>query len=777
MNSCTKYIKFVAQRFCFLAAMLTIISCSTTRYVADDESLLSNVKIQIDNSDIDKEEMRGYIKQKENTKIFGFLKFHLWLYNLSSKKKDDHWLKRAGEPPQIFDEALADKSQEQLIHYLHNKGYYHGKVDYLVRPMKNDRKTKLTYQVNTGEIYRIGKADAVIKFPELERLYTEEYTSRIFRSGRRFDLDFLDRERENLANFYRNRGYYYLSKEMIFFDADTLKGQNTADLVLTIELPSDNPIDSVRILNPYKIKHFNWSVLSDDPFPSAKYRLNDDTVRQENNTFHFRNSYYKPKLLTRFNQLESNELYRLKETEETFQGLNRLKQFRFINIYFQEDKSEVDSFLLNCFVDLAPLSRQLVSFDVEGTNTSGNLGVAGNVNYTHRNLFRGAENFQLRVKGALERQQTLIRDEKSDFNTREFGVESSLMVPKLIGMKLPWGVFRSSAPKTFFSLGYNYQRRPDYTRTISSLRTGYEWMGSERISHTWNIIDFNMVALSRFNEDFLESIQDLYIKSSFTNHLIMAMNYSFVYNTQTLNTRRNYNYVRFSVESSGNLLNLISGVTNAKKRVAPADSLNLAPQEYYKFLNLRYAQYVKGDIEYRRGFMLDRFSSIVGRAFVGVGAPYGNFDVLPFEKKYFTGGANGIRAWSVRSLGPGTYKAPANSYPNQSGDIKIEANLEYRFRLVSFLGGAFFLDAGNIWAINEKDNREGAQFRMKDFYKQIALGTGMGVRFDFDFFIFRLDLGMKLRDPAQLQNRGWIIGDRRPTGNDFNLSFAIGYPF
>lgn len=759
-----------------LVAMWMVSSCSMTRYVAEDESLLSKVKIKVDNPDINKDEMKGYIKQKENTKIFGFLKFHLWLYNRSSKEKDAGWFKKAGEPPQIFDPLLADQSQEQLLHYLHNKGFYRGNVDYSVKTKKNEKKTILTYHIHTGEVYRIGKTDVNIEFPELERFYNEEYTSRIFRSGRRFDLDFLDRERENLANFYRNKGYYYFSKDMVFFDADTLQGQNTANLVLTFELPSDNPRDSVRILNPYKINHFSWSILSDDPFPGAKYRLNDDTIKLGDNTFHFRNSYYKPKLLMRQNQLKSNELYSLEKTEDTFQALNRLKQFRFINIYFQEEKSEVDSFLLNCFIDLAPLSRQLVSFDLEGTNTSGNLGVAGNVNYTHRNLFRGAEIFQLNVKGALERQQTVISDESSDFNTREFGVETSLTVPKLIGPGVLFNVFGSVSPKTFISLGYNYQRRPDYTRTISSLRTGYEWMGSERKTNTWNIIDFNMVSLSRFDPDFLDSIYDLYIKSSFTDHMIMATNYSFVYNTQTLNTRSNYNYVRFSAESSGNLLNLISKAAKAKKTVE-IDTLGFGPQEYYKFLNLRYAQYVKGDIEYRRGHMIDRYNSIVGRAFLGIGVPYGNFDVLPFEKKYFTGGANGIRAWRVRSLGPGTYQAPKNSYPNQSGDIKIEANLEYRFRLVSFLEGAFFLDAGNIWAINEKDNREGAQFRFKDFYKQFALGTGFGVRLDFDFFIFRLDLGLKVRDPALKENNGWIPGTRALTGNDFNLTFAIGYPF
>ena len=221
---------------------------------------------------------------------------------------------------------------------------------------------------------------------------------------------------------------------------------------------------------------------------------------------------------------------------------------------------------------------------------------------------------------------------------------------------------------------------------------------------------------------------------------------------------------------------MLSSLTNQSK-VQPIDSLGLGESPYYRLFNTRYAQYIKSDLEFRYGYNFDKYNIIVTRAFVGAGLPYGNFDVLPFEKKYFTGGANGIRAWQVRSLGPGTYKAPEGAYPNQSSDIKIEANLEYRFKLISILEGALFLDAGNIWAINKKDNRPGAQFSFAQFYKQFAFGTGTGFRFDFNYFIFRLDLGMKLRQPEAKFGDGWIIGNRPYKIDDFTLSFAIGYPF
>jgi outer membrane protein assembly factor BamA len=419
------------------------------------------------------------------------------------------------------------------------------------------------------------------------------------------------------------------------------------------------------------------------------------------------------------------------------------------------------------------LNKQSTSFDVEGTNTSGNLGVAGNINYQHRNLFSGAEILQINLRGAIER---VANSESDYFNTRELGIESSITIPKLLGPGSFIRSFKAVQPKTVFTLGYNFQRRPEYTRTISNIKFGYDWMTTETFRQTLNLLDFNMVNLYRFDPDFIEKIKDLYIKSSFTDHLILATNYSFTYNNQSLNQGQGYNYVRFNIESAGNILSLLSSLANRPKEES-VDTLGLGTTKYYQIFNTRFAQYVKSDIEFRHGYSFDKYNTLVTRAFLGIGVPYGNFDILPFEKKYFTGGANGIRAWQVRSLGPGTYKAPEGAYPNQSSDIKFEANLEYRFRLIDFIEGALFFDVGNIWAINKKDNREGALFEFDKFYKQLAFGTGTGLRFDFNYFIFRLDLGLKLREPADRFGDGWIIGNRPVNKDDLNFSFAIGYPF
>jgi outer membrane protein assembly factor BamA len=765
----------LSKTFIVLLSLLFLLSCSTTRYVGDGEFLVNKIKIETDNKELDRDELKSYLRQKENTRILGFFRFHLWLYNISTKKKENGWLKRAGEEPQIFNQNLAFQSQDQLRQFLHNKGYYSGNVD--VNTSKNEQRKKINinYSLKTGDVYNIGSVDYSIREPRLDSLFKSTYQPYHLKSGNRFDLDLLDQEREIIVRFFRNNGYYYFSKQMVYFEADTLNQPNVANLLMIIDVPAENMQDSSRILSQYTISSFTWNLLEESGVYGDFTSLTPDTVSFPGNSFVSRSVFrYNPRLFMRLNRMDDNDYYHLGSTEETFTALNRLRQFRFINIYFQQPRA--DSALINCIVDLAPLPRQAVSFDLEGTNTSGNMGVAGNLNFSHRNLFKGAEVLQMKFKGAMERQQTIVSNESFEFNTREFGLETSLSVPKLIGPASLFKSFGSILPKSVFSLGYNYQKRPDYTRTISTVQLGYEWMTSEHKRHNLNILDFNMVNLSRFDPEFLNSIYDLYIRSSFTDHLIMATNYSYVHNTQQFKARNNYSYLRFSAESAGNLLHLASHLTGAKK-VQEADTTGLKPQEYFQLLNSRYAQYVKADIELRRGIMIDRYNSLVGRFFFGIGMPYGNFDVLPFEKKYFTGGANGIRAWQVRSLGPGTYQAPPRSYPNQSGDIKIEGNLEYRFRLISYLESAIFIDAGNIWAINEKDNRPGAQFRPGSFYKELALGTGTGIRLDFDYFIFRLDMGLKLRDPAQKENHGWIVGARKLTGNDLNFSFAIGYPF
>ena len=744
----------------------------------EEKYLLNKVEVNIDNPKLSKEDARSFVRQKENYKILGFAKFHLWLYNLSSKNKTDDWLKQIGEPPQIYDEGQASRSEEQLQLYLNSKGYFRSSINRKVKFKEKKRKANVTYEITTGSQYKIRQINYHFSTSVFRDVFMNDSVKSEIKSGSPFDFDLLEEQRTNIVNAFKNKGFYYFSNQDVKYLADTTKYAKQVDLDLYIGVSDLPESDSIKKQTNFRFNNFFIRVLPGSaPVNNALNAAGTDTLKWENySLFQSEGFRYNRSLFSRSIQMQSGEMYNLYDVQQTFRALNQLRQFRFIDIQFTENTEKKDSNLLDAEIRLAPLNKQSTSFDVEGTNTSGNLGIAGNINYQHRNLFAGAEVFQLNFKGAMERQQRVVNEKNEYFNTRELGVESKIFVPKLIGPGKTIKAFKEFLPKTVFTAGYNFQRRPEYTRTIANLKFGYDWKTTENLEHTWNVIDFNMVNLYQFDPKFIDLIRDLYIKSSFTDHLIMAMNYSLVYNTQKLDTKENYKYLRFSVETAGNLLQLLSSVSNQELHQT-IDSIGLGTTEYYKVLNTRFAQYVKADLEFRYGYFIDKYNSVVSRVFIGVGLPYGNFDVLPFEKKYFTGGANGIRAWQVRSLGPGTYVAPPNAYPNQSSDIKIEANLEYRFKLVSFVEAALFLDAGNIWAINEKDNRAGAQFEINKFYKQIAVGTGAGLRFDFSYFLFRLDLGMKLHEPSQIPGNGWIPGKRPITSDDFNLSFAIGYPF
>jgi len=776
LKDCISFFK--ARIIILLIGILFLGACNSVKYVPEGKYLLNKISVKVDDKNIKRKDLKTQVRQKENLRILGLLKFHLWLYNLSPRKQQSDWLKKIGEAPVIFEDDQSLRSKVQLKMYMSNKGYYNASINDTVVSRPNKRKVNLVFNVTAGQPYLVRHYFYAIKDPNLQVLILKDSVNQLLNPGDIFDVDVLNAERQRITTKMKNAGYYQFSEEYVNFSADTSFYNHVVDLTVNIEdalLENENEVVPHQ---KYKIRNFliNPTFQAPDLTGNQIGQQLDTLVMNDYIITHAGKLHYKPSLFSNVNRLRDSTYYSLWNAEKTYRALSRLKQFRVINIGFLETNSFTnDSIpLLDCRMQLSPLPRKNFSVDIEGTNSSGNLGVAGNFNFQHRNVFKGAEVFDFQIRGASERQQALINNSSLNFNTRELGFETSLTIPKFLSIITGKRMFSFQVPETKLTGGFNYQRRPDYTRTITNLKFGYNWKSSAHQFQTLNIIDLNYVNLSDFNTEFINSIKDLYIKSSFTDHLISATNYSWMYNTQNINKREDYKYFKINLESAGNLLSLYSGLINVPKT---DDTIAHISNAYYEILNIRFAQYLKGDFEYRYGHIIDKLSSVVGRAFVGVGVPFGNFDVLPFEKKYFTGGANGIRAWQVRSLGPGTYKAPLNTYPNQSSDIKLEANLEYRFKLFWIMEGAFFLDAGNIWAINSKDNRSGAVFKADQFYKQIAVGSGLGLRFDFTFFLFRLDLGLKMVDPSLEAGERFIPGNYSITGDQMNLSFAIGYPF
>jgi hypothetical protein len=440
------------------------------------------------------------------------------------------------------------------------------------------------------------------------------------------------------------------------------------------------------------------------------------------------------------------------------------------NIFYNEsegqDNQQGGELMLDCNIQLTLLSQQSYKVELEGTNSAGNLGGALNLIYQHNNVFHGAERFNMKLKGAYEalsQQNTNIR------STQEYGIETSLRLPKfLVPFLKKEGFIKKYNPTTTILAAYNYQNMPFYTRTMANATFGYNWKSSVYKEHIINPIQFNIVKLPYIDPVFAARIDSSsYLAYSYKDVMIFGGNYSYIFNNQAIKRSRHYWFIRINGEASGNILSLAKKLTGATKI-----------DGNYIILGQPFAQYIRTDADIRYNYILNDVSSIVYRGFFGIGIPYGNSKAIPFEKQYFGGGANGIRAWQVRTLGPGSFVPDDTTFLNQTADIKLELNAEYRFKLFWILEGAVFFDAGNIWTYKDDPARPGSQFRLNKFYKDIAIGTGAGLRFDFKFVIGRIDMGMKLRDPILTDGSKWILMRRSYNfKNDFSMVIGIGYPF
>ena len=768
---------------------MALSGCSSTKFIGKDEYLLHRVMLKVDDRSLSRDELERNIKQKPNMKILGMWKFHLGLYNLSGRNQTkgiNKWLRRIGEEPVIYEEFQTQRSIRQLQIYLRKKGYYNAQVwDSLTIRKK---KARVIYNVKAGAPYRFRNvyrnmdnlpfnflspfqkehemSDSLV----LKRLVVEDTMSSEIQSNGLVDDDVMDNERVRISKMLKNKGYFNFSREYVHYMVDSSLESHQMDVFVGIHNPDD-----ARVLKRYRI---GKTIVHTSYDPKAvvvdehNYGGDLDTLLYEGTYFIYRKKLpIKPGVILQANFIRDSVFYNLGNVEKTYSQLQSLRQYKFINIKFQEvpTPDSLAQGVLDCYIQLTPFTRQSYAIELEGTNTSGNMGVAGNLSYQHKNLLRGAEILDLRLTGAMETQKSVDR---KDFNTLELGGEARISVPKFM---LPF--FRSEnfrkkfKPKTALSFSYNFQRRPDYTRTIANVTFGYHWNSSPFMKHTFSPIELNFVEVRNYSDEFISSINNLFIKNSFTDHVISDSRYSMVFNNQNINRAGNSHYVRFNMESAGNLFNAMNRLTRSPLK----EDTNNDSGEYYQFMGIRYAQYIRSDVEYRFHQYINSANTMVYRFFLGAGVPYGNMEVLPFEKSYFSGGANGLRAWQVRSLGPGSY-TDDTFYPNRSADLKLEANVEYRFKLFWALEGAFFLDAGNIWALSKKDNRKGARFDFNRFYKEIALGTGVGARVDLNFILFRLDLGLKLRDPSLEMSERWIIAHRPFKFSDLTYNIGIGYP-
>ena len=770
----------LAGKLIFIGLLVAFtVSCSSTKYVARDEYLLDRVKVSVDGEGVNRGELKRAIRQRPNTRILGTLRFHLGLYNLSGRDSDkrfNRWLRRIGEAPVIYDSTLTFQSVQQMMLYMQNKGFYQARVADTVTC--RGQKAKVTYRVTAGPRtfiqqlhFRQDSTAPVFSDAEGRHLlatFHADTVATLLAPQSPLDLDLLDQERERVTQQLREKGYFNFSKNLIQFLADTLHTDSHHAAILWTRLLADMP--DTNAYCRYRIRSISINLdydalLSPRQVDSLYQRQHVDGYE----ILHRGRQRLKPKVIIETIQFESGALYNAQQVVETYARLQALGLFRFINIDFREVGGEGDVRQLDCRVLLTPMKRQAYDIFLEGTHNSGNLGVGGNFTYTHRNLFRGGENFTLSFWGALKKEQ--VNGEGRIFNTTEIGAEAQLISPQF-WLPVFWmkDFRRNFAPKTSVSFSYSHESTPYYERSIANARYGYFWRKKDkRWRFSYDPVDLNYVAMQNVDSSFLAGVRSEYVKAAYRDHLILAGVFSATFTNQDINVReKGYTYLRLNLEASGNLLWAIN-------RIAGTPRLTDGDERYNQLLDVRYTQYIKADAEFRHNWYLNAANSLVARFVVGCGYPYGNMQTLPFEEAFYCGGANDLRAWPARTLGPGRYTT-AEQYPNSVGDFKLAANLEYRFKLLWILEGAFFLDAGNVWMINPSETR--AETRLRgDFYNQLAIGTGVGLRLNANFFLLRFDLGIKLKDPALPAGQRFVLfnsdgGFRRSV---FNI--AIGYPF
>ena len=767
-----------------MAVMLMALfsGCSSTKHVPQGKLLLDkvNIKIADPHESVESSQLANYLRQNANHRVLGGLKLQLGFYNLSGKdstKWINRWIQRVGTPPVIYDSTLTIASAEQLHTALNNRGFMNNTVSYRVVADSVKRKARVNFDITLGEPYFIRSIDYEIPDEELREIILEDTARFTVHSGDLLDYSRLDEWRQSITENLRNHGYYAFNKEYITFLADTAAGSKAVDLTLNTREPYINEhMPYYTEHEPFYVRNVTY-VTDYDPVAMKDGAFGIDTVTVTGGVrvMEGDDRYLSPKVLDECNYIEPGSLYNAEAITRTYRALGRLNVLKQINIDVRPI-GEVDGVLMvDAWVLLQPDKSQTVSVSLEGTNSEGDLGFGVGVDYEHRNIFKGAEVFSAKAKVSYEsisgNLSGLINNNYSEYST-----ELGLTFPKFMFPFLKRSFKRKIQASTAFTVNFDYQARPEYTRVIAGGAWRYQWTErSRRLAHTLTLVDVSFISVPKFNDEFFNRITNPLLLYSYQDHLIMRMGYNF-YRTNKMEMnvlqiggrfQRDVFTIRANAETAGNLLYGLSRLTGQK-----ADD-----NGSYKALGIRYSQYVKADADYAFTHYFDRRQSVAFHVGAGIAVPYGNSDVLPFEKRFYSGGANSVRGWGVRTLGPGSYNSNNNlsNFIYQCGDIRFDVNLEYRAKLFWVVELGLFLDAGNIWTIKDYEDQPGGVFKFNKFYKQIAAAYGAGIRLDFKYFLVRVDMGMKAHNPASGQEHWPMFHPKFKRDSEFH--FSVGYPF
>lgn len=724
-----------------LSAAALLSACSVTKYIPEEKYLLDKVEICCGDKDLKEADLQQYIRQKGNSKWFSLLKIPLATYSLSGRdttKWINRTLRSMGEEPVLYDTVQARLTCDDLRKAVRNMGYMNASVDFDTHV--RGKKISVVYTIDTGDPYYISSVAYDIADENIAAMPGIKDSPGGLREGARFTLSGLDAERKRIATALNNRGYYRFNKEFINFIVDTLSGSNQVDVTLRLMKYRRNN-NSPDTLHPrYTVRDISYERGEASASPLRQSVLEENTW------------------------VRAGELYRAADVQRTYSRIGRLPAVEYTNIRFTEVP---DTSLLDCTVQVGTGKPHSISFQPEGTNTSGDLGAAASLTYENRNIFHGSETFSISVRAAFEAITGLEGYQDNDYE--EYSVETKLVFPRMIAPFLSKRFRKNSSATSELSVSYNMQYRPEFHRHVFSAAWRYRWSNrNRRASFRVDALDINYIYMpwisETFKRDYIDSVsnRNAILKYNYEDMLIMKIGASMTYNDGV-------NAVKASVETAGNVLYGINNMIGSGKN----------SDGQYTLLNIAYAQYAKFDVDYTRLLRISVHDELALHVGFGIAYPYGNSDILPFEKRYFSGGANSVRGWSVRELGPGKFKGSDGriDFINQTGDMKLDINVEYRTFLFWKFFGAAFIDAGNIWTLREYEEQPGGQFKFNSFYEQIAVGYGLGLRLNFDYFILRFDMGMKAINPAyDTQDEHYAVF-HPDIGRDFTFHFAVGLPF
>jgi outer membrane protein assembly factor BamA len=774
-----------------LTAILT--SCSLEKFVPKNSYVLDKMSIQIKNQStypqLDPVDITPYLQPKISTH-FLFNRLGYWAHykNQQHPGKINHLInKNLGNEVIYYSVDDVLRNTQKIKKYLNDLGFFNSKVNY--HTIKKGKFIHLNFEITVSQPYRYNQINFHFPDSTIGRIIKKGLAKSLLKKGDIYNAYTLDDERDRITSELRNRGYYYFNRNYIQYLVDTNNLKHHIHLQVDIknrEL-ADIQHPGRMIQKPHKryFLHQVYVIPDFNPLRNSKLDTIDHPIflRGVPKAYHFKYLTRKP---PRFNLSTFDHAFRLGperaysdlEVQQTYQKLFNYPVLRSVDISFdslpQNDNTNKTKAYLNAYIRMQTGKLNTISLESMGTNSSGDLGVNGLISFTNRNIFRRAEVLRMRLMGGFEAQNLGVLSADSItvapinssglFNTFEAGIDATVFFPMSLfpfrNIDLPGN------PQTNVGIGFNYQRRPYYSRNITNAEWGYSWNQTHTIKHEFTPLNINFVSVnpSPYFQDILNNETNQRLKEQYSNHMIVGLKYSFIFNNQQTNHTGNFNFLRLNFESSGNLLNAINKIAGSQR----------TNEGFYNILGVRYSQYARLSSDFRHYIQFDKEgTALVYRLLLGLAIPYGNSNDIPYEKGFYAGGANGMRGWRFRTLGPGAF-AGQDTY-ERLGEIQLEGNLEFRFPVYQFIKAAFFIDAGNIWNYRANNTYPLGNFQWKRFANEIAIDAGTGIRFDFSYFIFRLDAAVPLRDPALSEGKRWAIQDL--TWKNVVANFGIGYPF